>query len=439
MSAEFKVRSEECGAAPPSGHATEPTTLDWPLSNASSTPLGDGRLASAIDRPTSLDELRDAVRRRVGEGLAIYPQGGHTALDYGGIPRRPGAALDTTALNRVIDYPAADMTITVEAGITLGEIARVLDTEGQRLEIDAPQADRATVGGVFATNATGSRRYGCGRPRDQIIGVGFVTADGKAVKGGGRVVKNVAGYDFPRLLTGSLGTLGVIEHVTLKVRPRPEATAIVFASYANPEAIAHDLDRLNTSSTRPVALDLLNEPAARRLGFESAGWTLVLGFEANAASVTWQVDRAAVELAGETQALLDGASGPSWSGLREFPAADDAAISIVAGVRPSEVVRVAQAIDPGLWMMQAHAGNGIVRAHAAVVDDLATIESDVRQLRSLAEGTGGYLIVVRCPAERKAAINVWGNPRRDWAWSERIKAALDPAGVMNPGRFVGTI
>ncbi len=415
----------------------ECSTLDWPSPDTAATPLGDGRFACALDRPTTLDELRDSVRRRVAEGLAIYPQGGRTSLDYGGVPRRPGAAVDLTGMNRVIDYPVADMTITVEAGITLGEIARVLDAEGQRLEIDAPQPDRATVGGVFATNATGSRRFGCGRPRDQIIGVGFVTADGNAVKGGGRVVKNVAGYDFPRLLTGSLGTLGVISHVTLKVRPKPEATAIVVASYADPEALAHDLDRLNTSSTRPVAVDLLNEPAARRVGFETAGWTLVLGYEANAASVAWQVDRAAVELAGDVEARLDAGSAAQWSALCELPA-NDASVSIVAGVRPSEVVGMAQAIDPGLWAMQAHAGNGIVRAHA-VAQDLAAIESGVHRLRSLAEGMGGYLIVAKCPSERKTSFNVWGNPRADWAWSEKVKAALDPAGVMNPGRFVGTI
>jgi glycolate oxidase FAD binding subunit len=409
---------------------------DWPTSE--DHPLGDGRFASAVDLPTTLDELRDAVLRRVAEGLAIYPQGGRTALDYGGIPRRPGVAVDVTGLNRVVDYPAADMTITVEAGITLDALSKVLDAEGQRLEIDAPQGDRATLGGVFATNATGPRRYGCGRPRDQILGVGFVTADGNLVKGGGRVVKNVAGYDFPRLLTGSLGTLGVISFATVKVRPKPEATAIVLATYANFDTVADDLDRLNTSSTRPVALELLNESAARHLGFKTEGWTLAVGYEANAASVAWQVDRAAVELAGEVEALIQEHAASAWGSLREFPAWPEARVSVVVGVRPSEVTRLAQAVDPGLWALQAHAGNGIVRCQATV-DDLDAIETDVHRLRALAEGLGGYLVVARCPTGRKEALNVWGNPRPDWAWSERVKAALDPSGVMNPGRFVGTI
>jgi glycolate oxidase FAD binding subunit len=412
--------------------------LDWPPPDTSAALLGDGRFASDVDRPTSLDELRDAVRRRADEGSALYPQGGRTALDYGGIPRRPGVAVDMTGLARVIDYPSADMTITVEAGITLGALARVLDAEGQRLEIDAPEADRATVGGVFATNSTGPKRFGCGRPRDQIIGVGFVTADGNLVKGGGRVVKNVAGYDFPRLLTGSLGTLGIIVHVTMKVRPKPESSAIVVASYENLDALADDLDRLNTSSTRPVALELLNGPAGRRAGVGSAAWTLAIGFEANATSVAWQVDRVAAEVSGPVEAWVDAEASAAWGSLREFPAAEVGRVSVVAGVRPSEVVLVAQAIDSGLWALQAHAGNGIVRAHARI-DDLGTIEADVHRLRGLVEGIGGYLVVARCPADRKESFNVWGHPRPDWGWSERVKAALDPGGVMNPGRFVGRI
>ena len=209
--------------------------MDWPDS-PDAAPLGDGRRAVAVDRPESVAALREAVARRASEGLAIYPQGGRTSLDYGGIPRRPGVALDVTALDGVIDYPAADMTVTVGAGITLAKLQAVLATEGQFLPIDAPHAERATLGGVYATNTCGPRRFGWGRPRDQIIGVSFVTADGKEVKGGGRVVKNVAGYDFPKLMTGSMGTLGIITQMTLKVRPRPGASVLVVARFERSDA-----------------------------------------------------------------------------------------------------------------------------------------------------------------------------------------------------------
>ena len=124
--------------------------------------------------------------------------------------------------------------------------------------VDAPDADRATLGGIYATNTSGPLRYAAGRPRDQIIGVSFVTSEAVVVKGGGRVVKNVAGYDFPKLLTGSMGTLGIITQLTLKVRPIPEASAIVWVPFWNPKSLADTLDELNKSATRPVALELLN-------------------------------------------------------------------------------------------------------------------------------------------------------------------------------------
>jgi glycolate oxidase FAD binding subunit len=262
--------------------------LNWPDSPAGGT-LGDGRFATLTERPESLDALRGAVVAHVAQGFALYPQGGGTALDYGGIPRAPGVAIDTRGLNRVIDYPHADMTITVEAGITLQALRAVLAEKQQRLLVDAPQAEHATLGGVYATNTSGPRRYGAGRPRDQIIGVSFVNADGAVVKGGGRVVKNVAGYDFPKLLTGSLGTLGIITQMTLKVRPVPEASALVWAVYAQPDELAGVLDRLNTSATRPIALELLNPSGARlageAIGLPVGGWVLAVGFEDNAAAV----------------------------------------------------------------------------------------------------------------------------------------------------------
>jgi glycolate oxidase FAD binding subunit len=161
--------------------------LTWPDSPLGGR-LGDGRHATATDRPETVDSLRQAVLDRTAQGHALYPQGGGTALDYGGVPRAPGVALDVRGLDGVIDYPAADMTITAQAGITLAALRAVLAAQAQRLLVDAPHPDRATLGGVYATNTSGPRRFGAGRPRDQVIGVSFVTSDGALVKGGGRVV-----------------------------------------------------------------------------------------------------------------------------------------------------------------------------------------------------------------------------------------------------------
>ena len=259
-------------------------------------------------------------------GRAIYPQGGGTALDYGGIPRRPGVVVDTRSLDRLIDYPFADMTITVQAGMTLSALRAILAEKHQRLLVDAPDPDRATLGGIYATNTTGPRRFAAGRPRDQIIGVSFVTSEGVVVKGGGRVVKNVAGYDFPKLLTGSMGTLGIITQLTLKVRPIPEASAIAWIPLDRPGRRRRAARSAQPSGTRPMALDLLNRPAARAVG-QSLGLpgeypVLVVGFEDNVESVRWQIDRLKTELGRTDLAVVEGEETmPLWEGLTGFQAA----------------------------------------------------------------------------------------------------------------------
>src|SRR6185295_8537546 len=177
--------------------------------------------------PADQVELAEAVRAAHADGTGVYPIGGGTSLDFGLPAKRPGVGLSLANLKRVVDYPARDMTITVEAGITMAELANTLSAERQWLPIDAPQPGAATLGGVVATASCGPRRYGSGTVRDYVIGISAVDGRGMPFKGGGRVVKNVAGYDFCKLLTGSMGTLGVIAQLTLKIRPMPEQSAFV--------------------------------------------------------------------------------------------------------------------------------------------------------------------------------------------------------------------
>jgi glycolate oxidase FAD binding subunit len=404
--------------------------------------LGDGRFAVASFRPADVDELCRTVREQLALGHAIYPQGGKTALDYGGIPGRPGVAIDTTAISRLIDYPFADMTVTVEAGMTLSALSTILAGQKQRVLVDAPAPDRATLGGIYATNTSGPRRYGAGRPRDQIIGVSFVTSQGVVVKGGGRVVKNVAGYDFPKLMTGSMGALGIITQMTLKVRPIPEASALAWVTFPNWDSLALALEALNTSGTRPIALELLNAPAARALartlGLRGAPGVLAIGYEDNAGAVRWQLDRLRAELGRSDIAVLEGAGAqPLWEALTELQAAELGPVGVVANVRPSSVVSFVGGLDPQRWSALAHAGNGIVRAHALGDWPLEPTVVEIERLRGLAVEDGGNLIVARAPSAWKERLRVWGEPRDDWAIGERVKAALDPHGAMNPGRFVG--
>jgi len=415
--------------------------LNWPETEAGGH-LGDGRFASATERPGSVDELREAVKRRAAEGSALYPQGGATALDYGGIPGRPGVAIDLRGLDRVVDYPAADMTVTVEGGITLSALRALVAAEGQRLAIEAPEADRATLGGIFATNTSGPRRFGLGRPRDQIIGIRFVDAEGEAIKGGGRVVKNVAGYDLPKLLTGSLGTLGIIAELTLKVRPAPEATALAWVRSRTLAEATRALERLNTSGTRPVALELLNAPAARMIGpdLPAEDWVIVVGLEGNAEAVAWEVDRLGIELGRTDLVVLEGvAAGPLWEGLTGWSATGPGPLSFAANFRPSAALEFLVGVDAGRWAIQSHAGTGIVRGVYRGEPDFEAVAAEVDRLRGAARRLGGSLVLPRCPTGWKARLKVWGDPRGDSAVAERVKRALDPRGLLNPGRFVGTI
>ena len=409
-------------------------TKAWPETDAGGT-LGDGLPASATDRPASVAEVQDSIRAAVAADLAVYPQGGGTALDYGGIPARPGVAVRMDRLDHVVDYPVADMTITVEAGITLGAVRDLVGRHGQRLAIEAAHPDRATLGGIFSTASTGPRRFGWGRPRDQVIGVAFVDARGDLIRGGGRVVKNVAGYDLPKLLTGSLGTLGVITELTLKVNPRPEASALVSVDYDSLAEVAATLDRLNLSGTRPIALELItNPPELRRR------WALKIGFEGNRAAVNWQVDRLISELYRSNSATDREVEAESeWSTMIEDEVHAAGLLSFAASFTPSQALVFLDRVGLDRWSVRVHAGNGVVRGTARAVKDEEAWATEVDRLRGEAINLGGSLILTRCPTEWKARFQVWGPPRPDWAIAERVKRALDPGHILNPGRFVGTI
>ncbi len=247
-----------------------------------------------VVRPQSVAELGDVVRRASAERQAVYPVGGGTMLGLGLPPSRPGWVVDVRTLHRIVDYPARDMTITVQAGVAIGELQRVLAAENQRLPVDVPHADRATLGGALAANVSGPRRYGFGTLRDYVLGITTVNDEGQEVKAGGRVVKNVAGYDLCKLHVGALGTLGVIVQATLKVRPIPESQALVTLG-CDAAGLATLLDRLHDSRTRPACLDVHNAEAARvvarsaGLALPEAPWVVVVGFEDGIDAVNWQV------------------------------------------------------------------------------------------------------------------------------------------------------
>ena len=253
--------------------------------------------------PASQTDVAEAVRNAGNNGAAVYPIGGGTRLDYGVKPTRPGIGLSLAKLNRVVDYPADDLTISVEAGATIGELSRQLAAQRQRLPVDVLQPERATVGGAVALNATGPRQYGYGTMRDYLLGFTAVDGTGMTFSGGGRVVKNAAGYNMCRLMAGSLGTLGVITQVTLMVRPLCEASVLLTCDLPDFAVAERLLAGLVRSLVRPVAIELLagrdgDNPVLGPAGDGAVG-RLCVGFEGATAEVDWMVGQLRKEWAAE--------------------------------------------------------------------------------------------------------------------------------------------
>lgn len=405
-----------------------------------------------VRRPAAVAEVGALVTEAVRSNQGLYPVGGRTKLDIGLPPVKQGFALDTTALNRVIDYPARDMTITAQAGVTLAEVQAMLAKEGQWLPIDVPHPEKATLGGSIALNVSGPRRLGYGTLRDYVIGISFVTDDGAEVKAGGRVVKNVAGYDLMKLQIGAVGTLGVVTQVTLKVKPRPEASAVVTLGCGANDLPAV-LDLLHASPARPVVVELLNTSAWRATGANAtppAEWVLVVAFEEKAVTVGWQLDTLLAELKAAPVSVLsqDRGDGPAKA-IDEMIAAAVGRLSdglhtrfwFKASVPPSRTAAfcVAAAGRHADLQLYTEAMNGIVHGHVAPGLTLEEAVGMTAELARLAAEGGGSLSVRRCPPSWKTELPVWGEPRGDRNLMRHLKRTLDPNTVFNPGRLFGDI
>jgi glycolate oxidase FAD binding subunit len=397
--------------------------------------------------PDSVAELGEIVRKAAEENQAIYPLGGRTMLGYGLPPARSGLCVDLRSLNRVIDYPARDMTVTVQAGITISELQKLLAGENQRLPVDVPLADRATLGGALAVNSSGPRRYGFGTLRDYVIGISAVNDAGQEFKAGGRVVKNVAGYDLCKLLIGSLGTLGIITQVTLKLRPLPEERALMVLA-CDPPAVGPLLDALHGSRSRPVCMDLVNAAALQAFQGEigrllpQAPRLLLVGFEEKRETVAWQVQQLVKELprglVRGLEAKVGSTADPLWQQLIDFSAWPGACLTFKANLLPGRVAEFfeqAASRADGL-LLQAHAGSGIVIGHAGAALTEEPARTMLTVLGQLATAAHGHVVVLRCPPAWKARLPVWGAPRDDLWLMREVRDRLDPKRLFNPGRFL---
>lgn len=369
-------------------------------------------------RPTTVAEVAEVLREAAADGRSVVPVGGRTKTAWAAPPTSCDLLLDTTGLDRVVEHVAGDLVVVAEAGVRLADLQQQLAGAGQLLGLDPPEAG-ATLGGVVSANASGPRRLRYGTVRDLLIGTTVVLADGTVASAGGKVVKNVAGYDLGKLYTGAHGSLGVVVSTTWRLHPVPPQRRTVVvelddAADAGPLAV-----RLAGSTLTPSAVELL--------GTAAGPGRLVVVFESLAESVAAQA-RAAVELLG---AGAEGESVPEGFGLR--PGGPQDVVLRLAHL-PTALPAVLAALPAGAEVT-ASAATGVT--YAAVPAHLAA--QALPALRATLAQHDGSAVVLQAPEAVRDALDHWGPVGDALELMRRVKHRFDPEGRMSPGRFVGGI
>ncbi len=415
----------------------------------------DGKTPKAIVAPGTAEEVSGVVKYANAENLGIVPRGNGGMMACGGIPRKVDIVLSLLRLDRIIDHDIANMSLTVEAGITLAGLQKKLANggKGNFLPLDPPHMEKATIGGVVATNASGPKRYLYGTVRDLLLGLQAVSPAGDIVSFGGKTMKNVSGYDMVKLMTGSWGSLGIITGVTTKLLPLPEASATLLLSFDALSAAGPFIRKILHSVLLPSAVDLIGGKASERLGATS-NYLLAINLEGFSEAVDRQVseiDDAARKGGAVSVNILKGTEGDDfWTRVRDFapdmgeePSPPVILKSNFVISRHVEILetheKAAQAAGIGAAFL-LRAGNGILYTYLSgtpkAVGGLAEL---IGKLTAEAVKFEGNLVVESCPPEIKEKISVWGERRSDHLIMRRLKEKMDPKGVLNPGRFVGGI
>jgi len=356
--------------------------------------------------------------------------------DLGGSPDAGGiAAVSTSRLNRLVQHAVGDLTVTAEAGMKFADLQQILAAAGQFLPIDPAYPQQATLGGIVATADAGSLRHRYRGVRDLLLGMSFVRSDGKIAVAGGRVVKNVAGYDLMKLFTGAYGTLGVISQVTFRVYPLPESSGTVVLT-GEINALSQTAQILLSSALTPTAVDLVSPDLVAQLGL-GKGTGLIVRFQSIAESVKQQSARlleVGEKLGLQGTSCCENDEHQLWQRLPEtmWDSGTKSAIICKIGIRPSEAVTALNELPVQDAWIHAGSGLGVLRFENATAQTLL-------QVRRGCEAKGGFLTVLAAPTEIKQQLDVWGYTGSAIDLMQRIKQQFDPENLLSPHRFISGI
>jgi glycolate oxidase FAD binding subunit len=399
----------------------------------------DGIVPNAVALPSSEAEVAAVLREAAQAGMVVVPWGAGTKQDLGRPLERVDLVLSLERLNRVVDYVPADMTITVEAGMRFAELQALTARHGQTVSLDPPRAAGATIGGIVATAASGPRRMAYGGVRDFLLGCRVALPDGRAIKAGGKVVKNVAGYDMPKLFAGSLGTLGAITEVSLKLRPLPADSRTLLFGFAELGRAMAAAEAILNSELLPAAMAVLTPEAARRM--EAPGpVSLAIALEETAENNAYQAKRISEMLQADAVALAGGAESEFWDRLRNygdrFGADFRIKVNTVVSDLGQQLEDCLRSPGPVKFDAVAYVPSGTAILYGFANGGEAGAVAEAVQARMAA---GGSAVLESGTVALRRQVDVWGPARPEWKIVERIRETFDPGRTLNRGRFVGRV
>jgi glycolate oxidase FAD binding subunit len=384
-----------------------------------------------IAKPEDEKQLAAALSMANEAAIAVAPRGGGTKLDWGNPPKTAQLILSTARLNRIVEHAWADLTVTVEAGCTLQSLQETLAQHGQRLAVDGLWPERATVGGVLSTNDSGSLRLRFGALRDLIIGVTIALPDGTLASSGGKVVKNVAGYDLPKLVTGAYGTLGIITRAVFRLHPLPRAAKTFSFTAESFPALQQNILAIQDSQLAHTSLQVRCSPDAlpsADILFEATDE----GLAAQESQLRKLLDPARVEQS----------SGNSWNERQDlWNVPTKTTLLAKISLLPTDFAKMLGSLHSLCesrkmnWRIVLQAtGIGMLRLEGEV----AQLSAAVEQFRIELHSRGGSLVLLRRPPDLHS-MDAWGNAGDCVSLMRAVKHQLDPKNTLNPGRFVGGI